>query len=240
MKWVLTPDEFTHVWANETGLERRPYPINLVQANTVRTENDYTALRLPQRFGKHADPELTAALTLCTRRDATALTVSGVRAPRAPHTEQDERTLAFAAAIDNHAAILIATPDFVTVLMVHTRALGEHLVAIIGSAPAGRLAPMREPQEAVLGPDRAPAPVADPPAGADHFRHTLCQPVDGRGFITVTVDPDNPVSPATRHRTWLDFTGDGRYLLTTAQEMALTPISDTDFAAELLRLAHIR
>ncbi|WP_280448385.1 hypothetical protein [Nocardia brasiliensis] len=48
------------------------------------------------------------------------------------------------------------------------------------------------------------------------------------------------MSPPTRHRTWLDFTGDGRYLLTTSQDLILTPVSDEDFAAQLVALAHIR
>ena len=58
--------------------------------------------------------------------------------------------------------------------------------------------------------------------------------------LTVTVEPENPMSPPTRHRSWLDFTGDGRYLLTTSHELTLTPVTDEDFADQLLRLAQIR
>ncbi len=242
MKWVLTPDEFSHVWENETSLDRRPYPVNMVPAATVRTESEYAALRLPQRFARQADPDLAAALMLCGRSDATTITVAGERntPPRNGSGADTERILAFAAVVHNHAGILVATPEKVTVLMCHARAVGERLVQIIGSAPVGKLAAMREPQDAVLSPDRTEPFVTNGHRGAARFRQTLRKPVDGRGFLTVTVEPDNPMSPPTRHRTWLDFTGDGRYLLTTSQDLILTPVSDEDFAAQLIGLAHIR
>ncbi len=241
MKWVLTPDEFTHVWTNETSLDRRPYPVNMVPSATVRTESEYHALGLPQRFSRQADPDLAAALMLCARHDATTITVSGERSAASHNGSAAEpvRILAFAAVVHNHASILVATPDRVTVHMCHVRAVGERLVQIIGSARPGRLAPMREPQDAVLSPDRTEPFVTNGQRGAAKFRRTLRKPVDGRGFITVTVEPENPMSPPTRHRTWLDFTGDGRYLLTTAHDLILTPVSDEEFAAQLLRLAQI-
>ncbi|AFU05767.1 ESX secretion-associated protein EspG [Nocardia brasiliensis] len=242
MKWVLTPDEFSHVWENETGLDRRPYPVNMVPAATVRTESEYAALRLPQRFARQADPDLAAALMLCGRTDATTITLSGERntPPRNGSGADTERILVYAAVVHNHAGILVATPEKVTVLMCHARAVGERLVQIIGPARPGKLGTMREPQDAVLGPERTEPFGTNGQRGAARFRHTLRKPVDGRGFLTVTVEPDNPMSPPTRHRTWLDFTGDGRYLLTTSQDLILTPVSDEDFAAQLVALAHIR
>ncbi|MGO4616757.1 ESX secretion-associated protein EspG [Nocardia sp. 2YAB30] len=238
---MLTPDEFTHVWANETSLDRRPYPINMVPPAIVRTASEYRALRLPQRFARQADPDLAAALMVCARTDATTITISGERStlPRNGEDADAERILAFAAVVHNHAGILVATPDKVTVLMCHARAMGERLVQIIGSAQPGRLGPMREPQDAVLGPDHPKPFATNGHCGAARFRQTLCKPVDGRGFITVTVEPDNPMSPPTRHRTWLDITGDGRYMLTTAHDLILAPVSDEDFATQLQRLAGI-
>ncbi|WP_067840913.1 ESX secretion-associated protein EspG [Nocardia lijiangensis] len=241
MRWVLTPDEFTHVWESETNLDRRPYPINMVPSSTVRTETEYAALRLPQRFARQADPDLAAALMLCARTDATTITISGERsAPgRNGSAPEDDRILAFAAIVHKHAGVLVATPDRVIVQMCHVRNLGQRLVQVIGSAQPGRLGAMREPQDAVLTTEPSDAS-ANGQRGAARFRQTLRKPVDCRGFITVTVDPDNPMSPPTRHRTWLDFTGDGRYLLTTSHDLSLTPVSDDDFAVQLLRLAQIR
>jgi hypothetical protein len=240
VKWVLTPDEFTHVWTTETGLDRRPYPVNMIPAATARTESEHAALGLRRRYARNTDPDLTAALTLCTRTDATTITVSGERSasPSRAAGGEPERILAFAAVLHRHAGILIARPDAVTVLVCHARTVGDRLVQAIGSAPAGRHGPMREPQEAVLDPDHH-APLADR-RGAAAFRRKLREPVDTRGFITVTVEPDHPMSPPTRHRTWLDFAGDGRYLLITAADLILTPVDDAAFAAQLLRLARIR
>ncbi|WP_431957746.1 ESX secretion-associated protein EspG [Nocardia lijiangensis] len=242
MRWVLTPDEFTHVWESETNLDRRPYPINMVPSSTVRTETEYAALRLPQRFARQADPDLAAALMLCARTDATTITISGERsAPgRNGSAAEDDRILAFAAIVHKHAGVLVATPDRVIVQMCHARNLGQRLVQVIGSAQPGRLGAMREPQDAVLTTEPPEAASTNGQRGAARFRQTLRKPVDCRGFITVTVDPDNPMSPPTRHRTWLDFTGDGRYLLTTSHDLSLTPVSDDDFAVQLLRLAQIR
>lgn len=48
------------------------------------------------------------------------------------------------------------------------------------------------------------------------------------------------MSPPTRHRSWLDFTSDGRYLLASSDDLVLTPVSDEDFADQILRLAQIR
>ncbi|MET7772500.1 ESX secretion-associated protein EspG [Nocardia sp. NPDC005366] len=241
MRWVFTPDEFTHVWESETSLDRRPYPINMMPAATARTETEYAALRLPQRFARQADPDLSAALTLCARGDATTITISGERSKSAGARagSNDHRILAFAAVVHNHAGVLVATPDRVIVQICHARGVGQRLVQIIGPGKPGRLGAMREPHTEVLNPD-ADAASANGHGGATRFRNTLRKPVDCRGFITVTVEPDNPMSPPTRHRTWLDFTGDGRYLLTTAHDLILTPISDDDFAAQLLRLAQIR
>ncbi|GAA5044808.1 ESX secretion-associated protein EspG [Nocardia callitridis] len=249
MKWVLTPDEFTHVWENETCLDRRPYPLNLAPSATVRTESEYRALRLPQRFARQADPDLAAALMLCARTDATTFTVSGERSANAPTKcggsgcvpagDPNERILAYAAVVHNHAGILVATPEKITVLMCHAKQVGERLVQVIGLARPGKLAPMREPQDAVLGTEPEAAPASNGQRGAARFRKTLRKPVDSRGFITVTVAPDNPMSPPTRHRTWLDFTGDGRYLLATSHDLVLTPVSDEEFATHLLRLAQI-
>ncbi len=238
MKWVLTPDEFAHVWATETDLDRRPYPVNMLPESTARTESEYAALGLRCRYARNTDPDLTAALVLCTRPDATTITVSGQRT-----AGEQERILAFAAVVHRHAALLIARPEAVTVVVCHARGLGERLVAAIGSAPAGQSPSMRESQQAVLdvsADDRPGGDIAAPrdPAAA-RFRRTLRAPVDSRGFITVTIAPDNPMSPPTRHRTWLDISGDGRYLLTTAAELVLTPVDDAEFAAQLIRLAGI-
>ncbi|MQY30146.1 ESX secretion-associated protein EspG [Nocardia aurantia] len=233
MRWTLTPDEFTHVWASETGMDRRPYPVNITPAATVRTESEYAALGLRSRYARNTDPDLTAALMLCARADATTITVAGER------SGDPERILAFAAVVHNHAGILVARTDTVSVSVCHARAVGERLVTVIGSAPAGVQGPLREPQDAVLG-SAGLAPDGSPDEGtAAHFRRKLRSPVDARGFLTVTIAPDDPMSPPTRHRTWLDFTGDGRYLLTTAADLTLTPVSDLDFAEQLLRLAGI-
>ncbi|AYF73492.1 ESX secretion-associated protein EspG [Nocardia yunnanensis] len=235
MKWILTPDEFAMIWTRETDLARRPYPLDTSPAGA---ENTDAATRFgtppwgapPARFLRRTDPELAAALALCARTDTTTVTLYGehTAGPRA------RRILAFAAVAQQRAGILVSLPDTVTVSLCPADQLGRELVEVIGSAPPGQLEPLREPQQAVLYPD-----AAGTGAEANRFRRKLREPVDGRGFITVTVEPANPLSPPTRHRTWLDFSGDGRYLLTTAADLTLTPVTDEELAAQLVRLARV-
>ncbi|MFD7846276.1 ESX secretion-associated protein EspG [Nocardia sp. NPDC059764] len=235
MKWILTPDEFATIWTRETDLERRPYPLD---TSPAATENPGGASRFgPLALGapmprhlRRTDPDLAAALALCARTDTTTVTLYGERTAR----PDARRILAFAAVGQQRAGILVSMPDAVTVSLCPAEHLGRELVEIIGSAPPGRLDTLREPQQAVLYPDAAGAGEE-----ADRFRRKLREPVDGRGFITVSVEPANPLAPPTRHRTWLDFSGDGRYLLTTAADLTLTPVTDEELAAQLVHLARV-
>ncbi|MBH0777106.1 ESX secretion-associated protein EspG [Nocardia bovistercoris] len=238
MRWVMSPDEFTYAWSVETGLDRRPYPINMAHRGTVRSANDWDKLALAERFRRNRDPDLTGALTLCARGDVTTITVSGDR--YAADGRPEEPILAFGAAHLVWGTVLIAGPCDVTVIACHARRVPRHLVEAIGSAPAGRLSAMREPREAVLRGDPPDWDRSEEAERAAVFRRTLHRPIDARGFITVTVAPDDPMSPPTRHRTWLDFTDDGRYLLSTSTDLSLTPVTDSAFDAQLKRLAAIR
>lgn len=227
-KWVLTPDEFTLVWTRETRQNRRPYPLHGIP---TAPETPDAEPRLRHRFLRRTDPELTAALMLCARSDATTVTLFGERTA-------GPAVRAFAAVSQQRAGILVALPDSVTVAVCSAERVGRELVEAVGSAPAGRLAQLREPQDAVLHSDRRVACAeAETRGDSALFRRKLNAPVDGRGFITVSVDPANPLSPPTRHRTWLDFSGDGRYLLSTAVDLTLTPVDDEEFAAQLMHMA---
>ncbi|RBO83093.1 ESX secretion-associated protein EspG [Nocardia puris] len=238
MRWVFTPDEFTYVWSVETGRDRRPYPINMAHRGTVRSENDREKLDLAERFPRNVDPDLTGALTLCARSDVTTITVSGDRYGADGRAE--EPILAFGAAHLVWGTVLIAGPCDVTVIACHARTVPRHLVDAMGHTPPGRLATMREPREAVLYDDPNRWDRTEAADRAAVFRETLHRPIDARGFITVTVSPEDPMSPPTRHRTWLDFTGDGRYLLTTATHLTLAPVTDTSLTTHLRHLAAIR
>ncbi|NNH74777.1 ESX secretion-associated protein EspG [Nocardia uniformis] len=227
-KWVLTPDDFALVWTRETRQHRRPYPLHGVP---TEPENPDTAAPLHHRFLRRTDPELTAALMLCARSDVTTLTLFGERTA-------GPAVRAFAAVSQQRAGILVELPDAVTVQVSPTDQVGRELVEAVGSAPAGRLGQLREPQDAVLRTDgRVACTEVESGGDAALFRRKLNAPVDGRGFITVSVAPANPLSPPTRHRTWLDFSNDGRYLLSTAADLTLTPVDDEEFAAQLMHLA---
>ncbi|WP_324192808.1 ESX secretion-associated protein EspG [Nocardia transvalensis] len=235
---MFTPDEFTHVWATETGQDRRPYPINLAPRGTVGTENAKAALRLTERFPFNGDPDLTGTLTFLARSDVTTITAFGDRYENG--TRLPDPVLALGVVFSDWGAAILATTDTVTVVSCHARNVAKHLVRAIGSAPAGSLPTMREPRHAVLSPDPGQWQETDASRRAKQFRQVLRRPIDARGYLTVTVLPEDPMSPAPRHRTWLDFTGDGRYLLAVGDQMLLAPAGDDGFASYISRLAEIR
>ncbi|MBF6329102.1 ESX secretion-associated protein EspG [Nocardia transvalensis] len=237
MRWTFTPDEFTHVWATEAGLDRRPYPINLAPRGVVTTESRRAALRLEERYPFNGDPDLTGTLRFIARTDVTTITAFGDRF--VDGERQPDPILALGVAFSDWGAAVLATRDTVTVVSCHARNVAKHLLTVIGSAPAGTLAPMREPREAVLFPDRDRWQETEATRRAKAMRRTLHRPIDARGYLTVTVLPEDEMSPPPQHRTWLDFTGDGRYVLAVDHDMTLTPVSDDELGRYINRLARI-
>ena len=250
MQWVLTADEFTHVWHNETGRDRRPHPIDLTPRGTAGSERARTALALDDRFPTNGDPDLTATIRFLARSDVTRITACGdeLGGIGNPAGDQPNRHLAVAVAYGAWGAVLYSGPGQLTVHACHARSIGRYLVTAIRSGssappnerrrvPAGSTPELRESRDTVLAPPTwIPTGSRGP---AEQMRRSLRRPLDARGLLTVTMAPDDPMSPPPAHRTWLDITGDGRYLLNTGSDLVLTPIDEPGLATELLRLAGI-
>ncbi|KZM71648.1 ESX secretion-associated protein EspG [Nocardia terpenica] len=237
-QWSFTSDEFSYVWSVETGLDRRPYPIDLAPRGTVVTESEQAALGLEQRFSFNADPELTSTLRFLARSDVTTISVFGDRF--AEGQRQPDPILALGVALGEWGAAVLATSEKVTVASCHARAVPQQLAGAMGSVPAGSLQKMREPRRAVLEPDPEQWQETDDSRRATRLRQALRRPIDARGYITVTVLPEEAMSPPPVHRTWLDFTGDGRYLLAVGHDLTLAPSGDDLVVRHLAQLARIR
>ena len=238
MRWTFTPDEFTHVWAIETRQDRRPYPINLAPRGTATSESAAAALKLDERFPFNGDPDLTGALKFLARSDVTTITAFGDRF--VDGKQQPDPVLALGVVFSDWGAGVFSSGDTVTVESVHARDVVKHLVHAIGSVPAGTLPPMREPRQAVLFPDTGQWQETEASRRAQRLRQALRRPIDARGYLTVTVLHEEAMSPPPQHCTWLDFTGDGRYVLTVGHEMALAPASANQLIRYLMKLARIR
>lgn len=238
MEWVFTPDEFSYIWQAETGLDRRPHPIDLAPRATAATESERSALELESRFPPNGDPDLTATLRFLARTDVTRITVFGDDFDGSG--QRGDPVLAVAVGFGNWGALLRAQHEAITLIACHARTVGKQLVNTLGPARAGRLPAMREPRAAVLFPEQSPGTHGPAAGRARRLRKALHRPIDARGFFTITVAPENPMSPPPIHRTWLDFTGDGRYLLAAGADLSLTPVGDSRLAAELSRLACLR
>ncbi len=238
MRWTFTPDEFTYVWATETRQDRRPYPINLTSRGTATSESAAAALKLEERFPFNGDPDLTGALQFIARTDVTTITAFGDQFIEGQ--PQPDPILALGVAFSGWGAGVFSAADTVTVVSGHARDVVKHVVKALGAVPAGTLAPMREPRQAVLFPDPGQWQETDASRRAQRLRQALRRPIDARGYLTVTVSPENVMSPPPQHLTWLDFSGDGRYLLTVGNDMALAPASADQLAKYLMRLGEIR
>ncbi|WP_280459328.1 ESX secretion-associated protein EspG [Nocardia carnea] len=238
MEWVFTPDEFSYIWQTETGLDRRPHPIDLAPRATAATESARSALALEHRFPPNGDPDLTGTLRFLARTDVTRVTVFGDDFDGTGN--RGDPVLAVAVGFGNWGALVRARNGEITLIACHARTVGKHLVATLGTARAGRLPAMREPRATVLCPEQGPGAPGPAEIRARRLREALHRPIDARGFFTITIAPENPMSPPPIHRTWLDFTGDGRYLLAAGADLSLTPVGDAGLAAELTRLARLR
>ncbi|WP_459550064.1 ESX secretion-associated protein EspG [Nocardia sp. X0981] len=238
MEWVFTPDEFGHVWQVETGLDRRPHPIDLAPAGTAATESARSALDLERRLPANGDPDLTGTLRFLARTDVTRITVFGDEFDG--EQRRPDPILAVGVAFGNWGAVIRAHSREIIVAACHARGVGKHLVRALGSVRPGTLPAMREPRAAVLCPDPGPWETGDAAGRAERLRKILHRPIDARGFLTVAIAPEDPMSPPPIHRTWLDFTDDGRYLLTAGSHLSLTPIDGAGLATELTRIARIR
>lgn len=238
MEWVFTADEFSYLWQTETGLDRRPHPIDLAPRATAATENERSALALDRRFPPNGDPDLTGTLRFLARTDVTRITVFGDEFDG--RERRGEPVLAVAVGFGNWGALVRARAGVITVIACHARTVGKHVVSALGPARAGRLPAMREPRSAVLCPEHGLGAAGAAALRARRLRAALHRPIDARGFFTIAIAPENPMSPPPIHRTWLDFTDDGRYLLAAGTDLSLTPIGDSGLAAELIRLARLR
>ncbi|MQY17424.1 ESX secretion-associated protein EspG [Nocardia macrotermitis] len=238
MKWTFTPDEFTHVWATETRQDRRPYPINLAPRGIETSENAAAALKLEERFPLNGDPDLTGALKFLVRSDVTTITAFGDRF--VDGEQQPDPVLALGVVFSHWGAAVFSTDSTVTVVSGSARDAVKYLVKAMGSVRPGQLTPMREPRKAVLFPEPGQWQETETSRRAKRLRLALRRPIDARGYLTVTVSPEDPMSPPPQHRTWLDFSGDGRYILSVGDDMALSPTSMDQLAKYLMKLARVR
>jgi hypothetical protein len=237
-QWSFTSDEFSHVWEVETGQDRRPYPLDLAPRGTTMTESEHAALRLGDRFPFNADPELTSTLRFLARTDVTTISMFGDRF--LDGQPQLDPILALGAAFGEWGSAVVANGEKVTVVSCKARTVIRQLVAAMGPVPAGGLERMKEPREAVLFPSPGKWQETDASRRATRLRQALRRPIDARGYITVTVLPEEAMSPPAVHRTWLDFTGDGRYLLAVGHDLTLAPASEDLLIQHLAGLARIR
>jgi len=236
-EWVFTPDEFSQIWQAETGLDQHPYPINLApQGASSTTATETERANEPEQHFPDTEPDLAGALGFFTRSEATTIVAFG------DLFEGEERLpdpiLALGAGYAGHGAAVTATADQVKVRACPASDVSEHVVAALGEVPAGSLPVMREPRGDVLYPDPAQCDT-ESTRRAQRLRRVLHRPIDARGFLTVTVCPTDPDSPPPAHRTWLDFSDDGRYLLSASTDLTLVPVTSKALAGQLSRLAQL-
>ncbi|MFC4125466.1 ESX secretion-associated protein EspG [Nocardia rhizosphaerae] len=234
MNWHLTPDQFALAWARTDG-DRIPYPLAVRASARDTAERAAAQPALDTWCATGLDADLSAALRVLAKPEirvevcgsaGTAVrmlgTVTGdvaVLAVQAPGSADDRGGTVH---IQVGSTKRFAAQVF-TRMPAHQPGTGPTL-----SAPAARV---REDSR-----DLVTAPVAGP-SDAARVRKLLQRPRSGIGQILVGTGTDHDLVGVL---SWIDVTGDGRYLVHTARNVDIapaTPLFATDWLRRLLRMA---
>ncbi|TJZ73439.1 hypothetical protein FCG67_24180 [Rhodococcus oryzae] len=253
MRWNLSPDEFDHAW-REAGLDRFPYPLEV-----HRTVDDGAAhaRALSDWYEGYRSAELDVALEILAK-PSVRVEIFGVEGGAAisdgrPAAVSDGRLAAEwdgrpAAVVrvlgcaSERTSVVVAqrpgptadTGGDLAMCLGGVDTLAQRIMDMLPGAEAGGRRAMRAPVSEVRGGRRSSLLVPVRSANtAARIRALLDLPRNGVGQVTVTTGVDQPASSASRAFSWIDVSGDGRYLVRTESEVEIRPLSVADFTAEL-------
>ncbi|MGW5575777.1 ESX secretion-associated protein EspG [Nocardia thailandica] len=230
MGWTFTPDEFAHVW-RETGQDRLPFPIRLLESPRTADDAARLRLRLDERLPPGGDPDLAACLRILAEPHTRAVLIGG------GHTPGSEIRL-LAATVYDRAVLVVQDPgpraDYgggVRISIGHTADIGARVTACLPRTPGGREAAREAGAEAVR--DEETVLAAHP--AVPRIQRLLRKPHTAEGHIRIEtgLDRDTPTPPV--HYSWIDVEGDGRYLLRAGETVHVVPAAPAQLAAQLQR-----
>ena len=228
VSWSFTPDEFAHIW-READLDRYPFPLRILE--TSRTEAEAAALRrtLHARPDLDRDPDLSACLRILADPHTRVVVIGA-------HHELDHEIRVVGAAVYDRAVLAVqdpgTSPGFggsVHLSIGRSAKLGARIAGQLPDATAGRAPARSAPAEAVRDDETV---VATHPA-APRIRRLLLEPHTSEGHIRIEPRRDRETPPPPVHYTWIDVTGDGRYLIRADDEVHIAPAAAAQVAAQI-------
>ncbi|MFC4375338.1 ESX secretion-associated protein EspG [Nocardia halotolerans] len=233
MNWHLTPDQFALAWARTDG-DRIPYPLAVRASARDSAERAAQQPALDAWCARTLDPDLSAALRVLAKPE--------IRVEVCGRSGVPVRMLG---AVAGDIAVLAvqepgSTEDRGGPLHVQvgaTKRFAAQVFARMPGQPMGMATRLAAPAARVREDSRdlVTAPVAGP-SDAARIRRLLQRPRTGIGQILVTGAEESPTGVLS----WIDVTGDGRYLIHAAHQVSVTPATSeiaTDWLRRLLRAA---
>ncbi|WP_278263287.1 ESX secretion-associated protein EspG [Nocardia sp. AG03] len=232
MNWHVTPDQFALAWARTDG-DRVPYPL------AVRASARDTAERAAQQPALDAwcarvlDADFSAALRVLAdpeiRVEVCGRTTSPVRMYGAVSADIAVLAVQEPGSADDRGGAL-------HVQVGSTKRLAAQIFSRLPAQRPGALPRIGAPVAKVRedSRDMVTVPVSGP-SDAARIRKLLQRPRTGIGQILVAAGRDKDPSGVL---SWIDVTGDGRYLVHTARQVDITPAtaeSSVDWLRHLLR-----
>ncbi|MFC7447110.1 ESX secretion-associated protein EspG [Rhodococcus daqingensis] len=253
MRWNLSPDEFDHAW-REAGLGRFPYPLEVQRtvdgpAAHARALSDwyegYRSAELAVALGILAKPSLRVEIFGVEGSAAVSDGLPAAVSDGRLAAEWDGRPAAVVRVLgcaSERTSVVVAqrpgltadTGGDLAMCLGGVETLAQRIVDMLpGAEPGGRRA-MTAPAPEVRGGRRSSllVPVRSATTAA-RIRALLDRPRTGVGQVVVTSGLDRPGTPSSGAFSWIDVSGDGRYLVRTGSAVEIRPLSVAGFAAEL-------
>ena len=236
MRWNFTPDEFMHVWS-ETVLDRYPHPLRLMSAYRLLSDFEVAKAEIASRLRPGHDTDLSVALRIMAIAE-TRITITGEEG----QPPQDIRMLG--GSIGSTGVVVRQShgpTGGVTITLGSAGDVPGRMVAALTNRPKGRLEPLTETFDR-LRDSQAPlmSSASSSKSTGMQIRRLLKSRRDCTGRIVVTRNANGPEHSPIDYVSWMDITGDGRYLIRQGSEIEVIPCSEDYLITELARLSGLR
>lgn len=234
MNWHLSPDQFALAWARTDG-DRIPYPLAVRASARDSVERAAQQPALEAWCAAALDADLSAALRVLAKPE--------IRVEVSGHAGEPVRMLG--AVTGDVAVLAVQAPGTaadrggtVHVQVGGTKRFAAQVFTRMPAHPVGTGPVLSAPAARVREDSRdlVTAPVAGPSEAA-RIRKLLQRPRCGIGQILVGTGAEEAPAGVL---SWIDVTGDGRYLIHAAHHVDITPATAptaTDWLRRLLRNA---
>jgi len=233
VKWEFTPDEFMHIW-EETGLDRYPYPLQLI--SSVQWQNEYAKIvqELRARLPRGGDVDLSAALRVAADPEVSAVLIGKRR----------HRIRAYGAIDANIGVTLFQRPgptdEFggnVVVEISSSALVSKVFAAVVGSVSAGRGPALVESIDRIEV--SLESWTGSKVTTAERMRSLLSTRRVGEGHIEVRAALRDRRSLPAQYMSWVDVDGDGCYAFREQyNDFHVEPLSGAVVAREVARMMH--